>query len=223
VENKDKIAVDALLEDLKARWQELLNFENENSRWSTLYVTALILTISWLINNDHYGSIAELIKKRENAYFIVSLALINAIYTLAMALKGYQIQQIALYLYSEVGRNISSLIGRPFNDWERWRREEFQSRGRKRKPELVRMIYYPLIGLLPSAVSITILGLYAAYAWNDKAWYGLRNIYFYIVTALVVATGVAAIWTSGMNHRWQVVLKTGRKANAPSRHRLKSE
>lgn len=33
----DKLAVSVLLEDFKARWQELLNFENENNRWSTLF------------------------------------------------------------------------------------------------------------------------------------------------------------------------------------------
>ena len=46
MDDKDKLAVTVQLEDFKARWQELLNFENEVSRWSTLYVTAVIAVIS---------------------------------------------------------------------------------------------------------------------------------------------------------------------------------
>lgn len=43
---ESKLAVSLYVEDFKARWQELLNFENENNRWITLYVTALLLVIS---------------------------------------------------------------------------------------------------------------------------------------------------------------------------------
>jgi hypothetical protein len=89
---RDKLAVSVLIEDFKARWQELLNFENENNRWSTLYVTALMLVISWKINNSSYKSLEELFSQGENSYFIVSLALINAIYTLSMALYLWRLK-----------------------------------------------------------------------------------------------------------------------------------
>jgi hypothetical protein len=49
---RKKLAVSLYVEDFKARWQELLNFENENSRWITLYVTALLLVISWILSNS---------------------------------------------------------------------------------------------------------------------------------------------------------------------------
>lgn len=206
MEEREKIAVSALLEDFKARWQELLNFEAENSRWSTLYVTALILSISWYVNNDHYVSLSDLFNRKENGYFIVSLALVNAVYTLAMAMKGYQIQQIGLYLYTEIGQKVTSLTHVPFNSWERWRREAFHSDERKGKPELVRMIYYPIIGALPAAVSLAILILYLVHAWNQRPWYNFRNLYFYVVSLLVVASAIAAIWTLGINNRWEEVL-----------------
>src|SRR2546423_750223 len=91
-----KIAINLYLEDFKARWQELLNFENENNRWTTLYVTALLLVIGWVLNNSgKYMGLRSLYSDSDNAYFIMTIAIVNAIYTFAMAFKGYQIQQIA--------------------------------------------------------------------------------------------------------------------------------
>jgi hypothetical protein len=131
MDEREKVAVSALLEDFKARWQELLNFENENSRWSTLYVTALMIVISWILNNDHYQSLADLFHKGENSYFIISLALINALYTLTMAIKGYQIQQIALYLYVEIGQRVNSITRQPFNSWKDGEERHFNPRSAK--------------------------------------------------------------------------------------------
>jgi hypothetical protein len=82
---RDKFLVTSLLEDFKARWQELLNFENENNRWLTLYLTAIILSISWILDNSgelgKYKSIAEIFKG-DNSYLLLFLAVINTIYTL---------------------------------------------------------------------------------------------------------------------------------------------
>jgi ABC-type glycerol-3-phosphate transport system permease component len=203
----DKLAVSVLLEDFKARWQELLNFENENNRWSTLYVTALILVISWVINNTTYQNIEDIFHRGENSYFIISLALINALYTFSMVLKGYQVQQIALYLYEEVGSRVSFITGQPFNSWEKWRRERFQSRERKGKPEFIRMIYYSTISLLPLAVSITILVLYGVYELRRHRWYGGHNLYFYIVSTLVLSSLYAAYSTTKINYLWEQTLK----------------
>ena len=87
-----KLAVNLYVEDFKARWQELLNFENENNRWITLYVTALLLVISWVLNNSgRYAGLGGLYSYSDNAYFILSIAIVNAVYTFAMAFKGYQI------------------------------------------------------------------------------------------------------------------------------------
>lgn len=207
MDEREKAAVSALLEDFKARWQELLNFENENNRWSTLYITALILVVSWLLNNDRYQGLGDLFHRGENSYFIVSIALINAIYTLAMALKSYQIQQIALYLYSEVGARISALTRQPFNSWERWRREDFHTAERKGKPQLILVFYYVTISTLPAAVSITILTLYGVYEWKQHRWYGGHNIYFYVVCLMVAGMMVAAVSTTRINKMWEQTLQ----------------
>lgn len=207
MDEREKVAASALLEDFKARWQELLNFENENSRWSTLYVTALILVISWILNNEHYQGLEHLFRKGENSYFILSLALINAIYTLAMAVKGYQIQQIALYLYGEVGQQLSAITRQPFNSWEKWRRVTFQSKRRKGKPEGIRLIYYPIISALPAAVSMTILALYLVHEWGRHRVFGGHNIYFYVVFILVVGSGFVAYSTTKINKRWEETIR----------------
>lgn len=198
---KDKMLVASLTEDFKARWQELLNFENENSRWQTLYVTALILVISWVLSNSgqegKYGNIGELFRG-ENSYFLLSLALINAVYTLAMAYKGYQIQEIAQYLFTRIGNNISPRIGTEFNSWERWRRDETGS------PTLVRTIFYFIIGILPTAVSGTILILYFNYEWAHAPT--RLNWFAIFVSLFVLMTLLTALWTMRMNAKWNIIL-----------------
>ncbi len=42
-----RAALDVLLEDFKARWQELLNIESEINTWTITYLTALFLTVAW--------------------------------------------------------------------------------------------------------------------------------------------------------------------------------
>ncbi len=176
---RDKLFVSSLIEDFKARWQELLNFENENSRWQTLYVTALILVISWVLSNSgetgKYKNIREIFNG-DNSYLLLTLALINALYTLAMAYKGFQIQEIAQYLYENISTKISDRISVEFNSWERWRRDETGS------PKFIRMFYYIPISLLPTAVSATILGLFHFYRYpviQPEEW---LNAYFYFVS-----------------------------------------
>jgi hypothetical protein len=205
---KDKIVIQTLIEDFKARWQELLNFENENNRWSTLYVSAIVLVVSWILNHneDNNKSLQQLYQHKENSYFVIFLAFINASYTLAMALKGYQIQQIALYLYSEIGKKISSTTGYRFNSWEKWRREFFQSQKRKGSPELVRVLYYSIISTLPTIVSFIILWLYWKWEWASHSWYGFRNISFYLVSMLVGLSLYAALSTTSINSTWKKVL-----------------
>jgi mRNA-degrading endonuclease RelE of RelBE toxin-antitoxin system len=198
---RDKMIVNSLTEDFKARWQELLNFENENSRWQTLYVTALILVISWVLSNSgetgKYKNI-EAVFSGENPYLLLPLALINAIYTLAMAYKGYQIQEIAQYLFKHIGSNISDKISVEFNSWERWRRNETGT------PVFIRSFYYFIIGILPTVVSLTILILFFHYRYNNSTT-GLKN-FFYFVVVFVFVSLLAALSTTGMNSKWNEIL-----------------
>lgn len=200
---RDKLFVSSLIEDFKARWQELLNFENENSRWQTLYVTALILVVSWILSNSgetgRYKKISDIFSG-DNSYLLLSLALINAVYTLAMAYKGYQIQEIAQYLYAKIGDNIFDRTSIEFNSWERWRRDE------KGSPKFIRNIYYFIIGILPTAVSATILGLFYNYRYpvNDpNEW---LNAFFYFVSLFVLLSLITALSTTRMNNKWNDIL-----------------
>ena len=201
---RDKLFVSSLIEDFKARWQELLNFESENSRWQTLYVTALILVISWVLSNSgesgKYKKIREIFDG-DNSYLLLSLAVINALYTLAMAYKGYQIQEIAQYLYENIGSQISSKTSIEFNSWERWRRNETGS------PKFIRTIYYVPISLLPTAVSTAILGLFYYHRYpviNSVEW---LNAFFYFASIFVFITLCIALLTTIINNkRWHDIL-----------------
>jgi hypothetical protein len=210
-----KLAVNLYVEDFKARWQELLNFENENNRWITLYVTALLLVISWVLNNSaRYSGLDGLYAYGDNAYFVMSIAIVNAVYTFAMAFKGYQIQQIAQYQYKFLAGRIFELTGVPFNEWERFRREEFSN---KRGPELIRKFYYAVISSLPTIVSYTILGLYVFYQWGVQASQNhLRSgrNWFAVGAFLLVTLSLIFSWMSAqLNQKWDVLL--GQTAHRP--------
>ena len=201
---KDKLVVTAQLEDFKARWQELLNFENENGRWQTLYVTALILVISWVLSNSgesgKYKNIADIFSG-DNSFLLLGLALVNAIYTLAMAYKGYQIQEIAQYLYANVGNIISDKTSHAFNSWEQWRRNE------QGKPVLIRTIFYSIIGILPTAVSGTILSLYYYHRFfAENNLFSALNLFSYFVTIFVALSLITALLTTQMNKTWEKIL-----------------
>jgi hypothetical protein len=205
---RDKLAVSLYVEDFKARWQELLNFENENNRWITLYVTALLLVISWILNNgEKYKGLRGLYAEGDNAYFIMSIAFINALYTFSMAFKGYQIQQIAQYQYEFIAGKIWDLSHVPFNDWERYRREVF---AKKRGAEPIRKMYYVLIGSLPTFVSYVIIFLYWYYEWRRQAglhhWASVRNWFSLGVVAVMTCSLIFSWLTSRLNSRWEEIL-----------------
>lgn len=205
---RKRLAVSLYIEDFKARWQELLNFENENNRWTTLYVTALLLVIGWILNNGgKYNGIAGLYGQNDNAYFIMSIAIINALYTFAMSFKGYQIQQIAQYQYEHLARKIEEEVRVQFDEWERYRREAF---AKNRGPEPIRRIYYILIGSLPTLVSYTILFLYLRFEWRGQAarngWESGQNWFWIGAVLLVTLSLVFAISTSKLNSRWDTLL-----------------
>jgi preprotein translocase subunit SecG len=205
---RQKLAVNVYLEDFKARWQELLNFENENNRWITLYVTALLLVISWVLSNSSkYNGLKGLYGEGDNAYFIISIAVINAFYTFSMAFKGYQIQQIAQYQYGFIAERIWETAHVAFNEWERYRRELISG---KKGPEPIRTIYYVLIGSLPTFVSYTIIGLYWFYEWWVQAsrnhWASPRNWFSVVAFVLVTCSLVFSISTSSLNSKWDELL-----------------
>lgn len=206
---KKKIEIGLYVEDFKARWQELLNLENENNRWTTLYVTALLLVIGWVLSNSSkYGSLRILYAESDNAYFIMGIAVVNALYTLAMAFKGYQIQQIAQYQYEFLADRIWKLSATPFDEWERYRREAFSSR---RGPEPLRAAYFLLISSLPTIVSYTIIILYWAFEWQRQTEFhhgqNFRNWFSVAVFLLVNIILLLSVYTAKLNKRWIRLLK----------------
>lgn len=193
MEELTNVIVSALLEDFRARWQELLNFESEVSTWSTLYYSAFILTIGWILGRKR-NEVDELFKTHTGIipFLVLSVALINAVYILAIAFKGYRIQQNALYLYDIVGKRITRLTGEPFNTWDDWRREHVSRTG-----SATYYSYYLLISAVPFLVSGLILGAYRHYEkpWKGK-WREKRNLYFYFVSLVNVTALILSLLLS---------------------------
>jgi hypothetical protein len=200
-------AVSALLEDFKARWQELLNFESEVGTWSTLYYTAFLLTIGWVLGKKR-REVDDLFKVHAGItpFLVLSVALINAVYILAIAFKSYRIHQNALYLNEVIGKRITQLIGQPFNTWDQWRHEHISYTGSG-----IYYSYYFLLSVLPLLVSGLILGSYWHYErpWKQKhKWREPRNLYFYFVVLINGAALVLSIilsWT--IFSSWRDVIK----------------
>lgn len=219
---RDKLIVAVFLEDFKARWQELLNLANENNRWQTLYVTALILVIGWVINiSKDYENLKDIFDKGNNSIFILALAGINAIYTLAIAYRGYNIQEIGLYLYTKTARKINEIIcannanieirsevENTFNSWEKWRRRKDGG------PKWIRFLFYPIVSILPLFVSFTILYLYWFYKYKEKKLtcfaancYDIPNhIFIFILLFVLFCLASSLISSVVMTYEWTKVM-----------------
>jgi hypothetical protein len=204
-DDRDKLLATALIEEFKARWQELLNFEGENNRWSTIYVTAIIAVVGWFVNSDRGEDLGALVRRGSNGYLLLFLAFVNNLYTLSMAMKGYQIQQLGLYLYTEVRPKLNKLTGGDTGTWERWRREQFPRHSQRGEPERLRAVYFVLVGALPLFVSGIVLSLYAIHCLRAP-WLTPANWPFYSSCAVIVVATAAALSTARINSRWKDVL-----------------
>lgn len=146
----------------------------------------------------------------------MAIAIINALYTFAMAFKGYQIQQIAQYQYEFLAGKIWDTLHVPFNEWERYRREVF---AKKRGPEPIRTIYYVLIGSLPTIVSYTIIVLYWYFDWRQQAgyhhWASLRNWFSVGAFMIVTCSLIFSLLTSKLNKRWDQILSEAEAKRGP--------
>src|SRR5258705_5181060 len=202
---RQQIEINLHLEDFKARWQELLSLQNENNRWTTLYVTVLLLVVGWVINNSgqHNSGLGDLYARSDNAYLILSIAVLNALYAFAMAFKGYQIQQIAQYQYEVISQRIRIISKIEFNEWERYRRGQ----GHK----LLRLAYFLLVKSLPIVVSYTIIVQYWHYQWNPQAisdsWKSSRNWFSIAAFILVTFSFIFSLLTLKLGRRWNIILR----------------
>lgn len=195
-----RIAVDVLLEDFKARWQELLNIESEINTWAITYLTAMFLSIAWILGQKNGQIIATLFK--EQRILILSIAVVNASYMLMLSAKDYRLQQNALYIYEVLAPRISDISGESFNTWEEWRRQNTLSWGRN--------LYNILITLPTVAISGFIL---IRYAINEQPLHegqrlALRSIYWDgVVLFNLLALVVAISYSYKVNRSWQAAIQ----------------
>lgn len=200
-----RAALEILLEDFKARWQELLNIEGEINTWTITYLTALFLTVAWVLGQKSKETLTTLFK--EQRMLLLSIAVINASYMLMLFSKDYRLQQDALYIYQVIAPRVSDISGEPFNTWEEWRRQNTLTWGR---------VIYNLIIALP-AVSISVLIL-ARYAHDERPWkkghrLALRNIYSYAVVlfnALALTVAVSSMISVSNSWRKAIVEQESR-------------
>jgi hypothetical protein len=146
-----RMALDVLLEDFKARWQELLNIQSEINTWAITYLTAMFLSIAWILGQKNQQIVTNLFKNQR--ILILSIAVVNAGYMVMLSAKDYRLQQDALYIYQEIAPRVSDISGERFNTWEEWRRQNTLTWGR--------FIYNLLIILPILAISGFIIFRYA--------------------------------------------------------------
>lgn len=205
--DREKTAATALIEEYKARWQQFLNLDNEVNKWASSYVIAMVISIGWVLGNDKVKGIDTLFLAPNNCYFILSLAVVNASYSLSVAFKGYQAQQICYYLHDVVGKELIRITGIPFNSWEVWRRIKFCSPKRAGKSEWRRSVYYPIITLLPFGVSFSILYMYVDFVGKNLSLLDPRNIYFVCAVAINLLAAWIALSTASFNKKWLMATK----------------
>lgn len=212
---REKSAVAALVEEYKARLTQILALDMEVHRWSASYLVALVISIGWVLGSDKIGSLGGLFvegrnPRYDNCYLILAVATINALYILWMSLKGFQTQQLYLYLYSVTGKQISELIGKRYNSYEVWRRSSvFCSEKRIGKLDWRRAFFFASFTLLPLSVSFSILWMYGQFVlFNDAVIITDPSVhrtqalvYFAIIAAHVVIVFVS-VSTTKLNPIW---------------------
>jgi len=205
---RDKLVATSLIEDFKARYQEVILLKSQNIRWQALYMTALTVLTGWTINYSDANKIDGFFIKDETACFVLLLVFINAIYIYSLALRGYEIQQLGLYLYSKIGENISNVVDSKFNDFEYWRKMEFNSPERKGKLERIKSFYYFMISFLPIFVSLSILVVhfklnFPFYIYSFKNGFIWRNLFFIFVSIFTFISFYFSISTIRMAEKWK--------------------
>ncbi len=184
---KDQVRLSVLTEELKLRWQQVMEWDNRTDRWMASYIIALVVGASWILNNKEVTGINDILSARnyDNSYFVLALATINAVYSLYISFMGYQIHQLRLYIYKEICMPLALIANLNIRHWEIWHRTEFQKK-HKGKPEWRRVLYYPVITILPFSVSVFILGNYVYTVGSVLALSDPHNIFFYFVIVIQI-------------------------------------
>jgi hypothetical protein len=198
---------DALLEDFRSHWQALLQIEAEVSRWTTVYAAALVLAAGACFARDTV--LAENPEKALAnpvvAAALLLLAGVNAVYILALAFKGYQCQQLRLYLYDVLGKRLRELTDAAFNHFELWQRIAFVPPHKRGRPEPIRLVYYVSQTIVPFTTSVILLGAFWYYRIRPSGgWLAIAA--FAAVVLLTCVSTFYAILTSSTNRKWKEIV-----------------
>jgi hypothetical protein len=199
---------EALVEEFKVRWQELISLQNEGNRWSLLYLSAVLISIGWFLGNPNYATMAALFAGHAgaDAYLIMLLAVLNSFFTLALVARGWWIHQIGFYCYHVLGRDVRQFTQSRFAIWDGWRRTQFSPVAGKGTVDQLRGISNVVTGILPIIVSLIILG--AAYKWGpaDPSWRWLLAFWGSAIINFAVL-GYAAWSTVVIEKLWRTVVQ----------------
>lgn len=203
IENEKVLKVTVLTEEFKARWQQIMALDSQTDKWMATYTIALVVGVSWILSSEKITSVNQFFLERnyDNSYFILSLAIVNATYSLYIAFMGYQIHQLRLFLYKEICTPLYQITDINVNNWEIWHRTEFQKK-RKGKPEWRRVLYYSVITLLPFAVSVFILVSYYQIVGRNLSWGNSHNVFFYFVILIQLLSLILSLSVMGQNQQW---------------------
>src|SRR5688500_18061200 len=102
-----------LIEEFKARWQQVMAWDSQTDKWMASCIIALVVGVSWILSSERVTHIDQLFRERDgdNSYFILVLAVVNAAYSLYITFMGYQIHQLRLYLYKEIYPKLFDVAG----------------------------------------------------------------------------------------------------------------
>jgi hypothetical protein len=193
-EHKQTLQITVLNEELKIRWQQLLLWDEAVDKWMASYAIALVVSVSWILSTERIGKLNQLFSERDNnnSYFILGLAIVNAVYLLFITFKGYQINQLRMYIFKNIAVPLNEIAGLDANQWEVFVR-------RDGKPEWRRYLYYPIMTVAPFGVSVIILGMYWHYLGCELGWLDRHNKVFYFVALLQVVALVLSLSTTTIN------------------------
>lgn len=198
----NELLINSLLQEYSSRWQEILAIESEVSTWSTIYLTGVLAAIAWTLGRDKGQTVKDALRlnRRQSPIYLLTLALLNSIFILALAVKSYNIQEIALYIHENLAPRLRVLTGEPFDFWEEWRRIHASSSGRQ--------IFYASSSLLPLVVSAALLRMYRDSVRTQTSRRRVSRPVAFVIGIQVIAIGSAVWMTATMHLAWRREVST---------------
>lgn len=194
---------EVLLKEFEIRWQEMLALQNAMSTWSTTYVTAVFLTIGWIIGRRGSEHLTDIFKAHNDgtAVLVLTLAAVNGLYLYGMMTMNYRLHELAQYIEDVIAPEIRSTGTSSFNAWEVWRRTQSGT--------WTRNLFAFLQFTFPVILSIAIFSLYLKYGWAGQT--KLAAVYAYAIllfTAVcIIGSGIMYFQTRG---QWKRILSSER-------------